>query len=247
MDRTNKLNVFNRLFSENDISFFESYEAECGRLAQKAKAYEKDYKQLYMELKGKITRYEFASGGQGLHRGFYCPSPILDIITGNLSKGKLLKTLTAKSKPTYTFGFDQQNALVIVENGLEKEIILHKEKLETGIKFSDSLAISAITECVYQNGKICAYLVGSYDSINRRVVNSYQETYTYLNDLLSIVKTTQFESFMRPPILKQEEYHFQQDSAGFLSSYTVTEFDRGEIKKSVWEGHSFKVNIKRKA
>ena len=47
------------------------------------------------------------SSGSSLHRGYFCPNPIADIICGNVNRGVLLKNVaSAKSKITHKYKFN---------------------------------------------------------------------------------------------------------------------------------------------
>jgi hypothetical protein len=47
------------------------------------------------------------------------------------------------------------------------------------------------------------------------------------------------------PLLQHQQYHFEHDAGGYLSKYTVIEFDGQTAKKSVWDDHLFDVKIRR--
>ena len=48
-----------------------------------------------------------------LTRGYLCSSPIYDIVTGNCSRGKIIKRISKLKKITYEYGFDKNNNLII--------------------------------------------------------------------------------------------------------------------------------------
>lgn len=53
--------------------------------------YEPCYDKLFDYAQSAICSTEYGRGGEFFHRGYYCPSPILDIIVGNANRGKLIK------------------------------------------------------------------------------------------------------------------------------------------------------------
>lgn len=38
-----------------------------------------------------IIRFEYAKGGESIHRGYYCPSLVYDLVVGNVKRGRLYK------------------------------------------------------------------------------------------------------------------------------------------------------------
>lgn len=47
--------------------------------------------QSHASINQEIIKVEYTKGGETIHRGFYCPSLVKDLIVGNLKRGKLLK------------------------------------------------------------------------------------------------------------------------------------------------------------
>lgn len=60
--------------------------------------------------------YQYTIGGETLHRGYYCPSLIKDIVIGNCNRGRLVRNTKKAKKITYEYGIcDNQLSL----NGME--------------------------------------------------------------------------------------------------------------------------------
>lgn len=89
-------------------------------------------------------RFEYSSGGETLHRGYYCPSPVDDLIFGGCRRGKLLKRLTKRTNPSYRYEFAADSRMLFVDKlcTCEKEVIVHENNSEIGLTIS-SAAISA--------------------------------------------------------------------------------------------------------
>ena len=51
------------------------------------------YRSTFEQISKTVVRREQATGGGTMHRGFYCPSIVEDIIIGNINRGKLIKRL----------------------------------------------------------------------------------------------------------------------------------------------------------
>lgn len=223
------------------------YMLDCQRLAETANLYKDRCQLLYDELSNSVNKYEFSSGGEVLHRGYYCPSPIIDIVVGNGKRGKNIKALNAKSKPTYRYGFDSQNNLILVDilHLNEKEIIISNGNIETGICFSNDFGITALSESHYEN-QIVSYVYCSYSSFANCVGDYRKEVYQYSSEGLEVFDMFYFFNNKHAPILQHEQYHFQHDDNGYISKYTVTEYDGENIKDSMLQGHEFHPIIKRK-
>lgn len=219
---------------------------ECQRISDIATQY-KDKCQFYFEeLCHKVVREEYSVGGEVLHRGYYCPSPIYDIVVGNANRGKLLKRQTSRSNPTYKYGFDMNDNLITISQSYNNEFIIWNGETEIGISFSKDFGIEHISECFYNGRQIQSYVFCLYNQNENHIVQYQRENYEYSEFGL---KTADFMNFFeneKPPILQHDKYHFQHDNEGFLSKYTVVEYDGDSIKDSVWKNHVFDVNIERK-
>ena len=85
----------------------EEYRALCEELNTIDRQYRGSVQEIYEEGLRQVVRRQYARGGCTLQRGYYCPSPVLDIIAGNKDRGRLLKnspensliTCTASMKP----------------------------------------------------------------------------------------------------------------------------------------------------
>ena len=120
------------------------------------------------QFNSKVIHKQYGFGGELLHRGYYCPSKIFDIVVGNVSRGKITKKMPVGRDPSFTFGFDSQNRLILVEQPGLSEIIYYKEQSEIGIAISDDMTIQSLSECHFLGEKIDSYQ-GYYDYIWRKV------------------------------------------------------------------------------
>lgn len=221
----------------------ETFIIECNRLAEIVEQYRGECQLIYERLKNEAVREKFAVGGEKIHRGFYCPSPIIDVV-GNANRGKLLKRLTARSKPTYRYSFDRDGRLIIAEHGGYKEIIIRRDDVETGILFTKKWGIYAVSECIYNGEKIQSYVFGLYDE-GEKCINEYsKETYEYSENGLETVDWRRFSNYLGRQTLEHEKYHFSHKD-GYLSQYKVVEYDGDTPKDSVYNDRVFDVYVKR--
>lgn len=229
--------------------------------------YEKDkyFKSLYNSYKNKldyfydkakkqVVRKEYARGGETIHRGFYCPSPVQDIIVGNCKRGKLVKK--PRKIPDYEYWFDDNNHLILVEqictynikipstiellfyNDIAVNSILYQEnKFDSEEEFQ----ISFLTKCIYENG-----LIKNYDFAS--VFNPLQdhaeicceiETENFEYDDKLLVSSTLESYNFDVKILSQNKYFYNYDGNRKMISYTTEEYDNGKRISSIWDNHSF--------
>ncbi|XEC94050.1 hypothetical protein AB6A23_22320 [Paenibacillus tarimensis] len=58
--------------------------------------------QLRVAAEKNIVRLAYSKGGEVIHRGFYCPSPVMDIIIGGMKRGRLFKKKIPNWANTHT-------------------------------------------------------------------------------------------------------------------------------------------------
>ena len=68
---------------------------------------------LFQKADHDTCRREYSRGGQTIHRGFYSPSR-MDMVTGGMHRGNLLKGLPRSFKNLYEYHFDSQDRLIRV-------------------------------------------------------------------------------------------------------------------------------------
>lgn len=229
---------------------------------EKSKEYCIEYEYYIMHIheftqhaKTLICRKEYAKGGVCLHRGYYCPSPILDLVTGNCNRGHLIKNVKRSSKYSYEYCFDNDNHLICVnkyENNIqmpfkciESELLIYSKDSVLSIIYelllNGVINIIAISKCVYNDGNIERYDYALFFS-NEETVDCIEiktEKYDYHNNKIStcIVEEYNFNA----KILRRNKYYLNYNEEDFLVSYTVKEYD-GEIEKStIWDNHVFYV------
>jgi ferredoxin-thioredoxin reductase catalytic subunit len=76
--------------------------------------YENKFSQLRTSTEKEVARFEYSKGGETIHRGYHCPSLVLDLIVGNAKRGRLLKRKPEFGKYSYEYGFDIENRLIRV-------------------------------------------------------------------------------------------------------------------------------------
>lgn len=190
----------------HELSQTEAYQQSCqrflaerDRLVKIATRLMSDPKQLKSEFEAAIVRTETASGSKHLHRGFYCPSLIQDIVVVGTKRGRLLKRVTSRTFPCNEYGFNANGQLILCENLVRKtrgdteclivasrEFLFYEKNRIYGITMDSHGYLQTVTEEVFQEGKRIYYLNGlctSFDGvIDCRSISC--EYYSYDRDVL---------------------------------------------------------------
>lgn len=116
--------------------------------------YENEYENMEMEVKRKCVKHSYSRGGLMLHRGFYCPSPIIEKICGNVNRGRIVCNPT---KSHYKYYFDNEEKLICVEKKERdikpaKEFLIYQDNVVFSVAFDcTGTVIHLVTKCVYNN------------------------------------------------------------------------------------------------
>ncbi len=265
--------------------------------------YENKLDYFYNQAENQVVKKEYARGGECIHRGFYCPSPVLDIIVGNCKRGKLVKK--PRKQPDYEYWFDSHNRLILskqryIENSIPpiielifynsnciNSVLYQKNEFNSQYKFN----ISLLTKCVFENELIKSYDCAELNAhlINNKEINNLsnifysnietelkkhlltnklispylqQKGYHYsknyenncykrlcyniqsenfeYNDQVLISSTLANYNFDLQ-IMTQEQYFYNYDSNGNITSYTSETWGNGKQIPCIWDGHVFKV------
>ncbi len=143
---------------------------ERDRLVKLAEHYLSQIDRYKSDFEAAIVRTEYASGCRYLHRGYYCPSLIQDIVVVNVKRGKLLKRFTARTKTCWEYGFNAKGQLIRSEHLVTKQIagdeclvvatrefLFYEENRIYGITVHSNGTPESITEEIYQDGKCIRY------------------------------------------------------------------------------------------
>lgn len=172
------------------------------------------------------------SSGSNLYRGYFCPSPVEDIVIGKTKRGKLTKKLSKRGN-SKKYLFNENNELIAVlgytdEKHNSTEAIINSGNIEHGVYyFNDMLTI--FCECIYnENGQIIMYtkcILYPFKDIKRDanpITEINQQKYEYKDGLL--VRCT-MRDVVASPFEKRliiggnREYCFDSDK-GKYKAYT---------------------------
>lgn len=206
--------------------------------------------QISQDLEAISVRTEIA-GTSDLHRGFYCPSLVYDIVIGNVKRGKPLKRMTTRSKQYYIYGFDQNDQMVwckVYYSGIHTytEYFIYEGNSRYGFMLDKQNCLHVATQEQFENGKIVSFLYGLCCGFGGELVwnELRQEDYHYDGNGL------QFCDWfcMRPMLLRleHERYMFEREN-GYLKRYYVEELIGFEETEVVSKSPIYNVLVERKA
>lgn len=235
------LNITNNRLAGREANDID-HNAECERFNEIALKHIGKVDDEYKEAVESAVTVKYAAGGT-LHRGYFCPSPVLDIIVGNNKRGSIRKS---SKGATHKYYFDKEGRIIAVDTiGISKEVIFHSDGGSLGLSFDIEGEMNLIVECRYSNKFIVEYTEAEYWEHDKDVNFYYKQSYEYLDGKLNSVETYDFVP--ETNLLQHNKYIFTHDKKGYLSTYKVIEYEDGEIKKGFWDDTTFKVYVKRKA
>lgn len=191
---------------------------ECARAQQFLGNRQKQVALHFYEAEQAVINREYALGGDMLHRGFYCPSIIIDSIARNAKRGKLLHSNRAKGTPSFCYGFDESDRLITVSHANEHELIWYENGVEVGITFSETQSgsnICYLSECVYENNRIQSYSFFHALPDASRIAFMTRELYEYTETHMRVC----FVQFCndKPWMLDKCHYEFSIEDGCFIT------------------------------
>ena len=215
-----------RLFTEKCVQLFETAQ----RLIP-------EYDALQAACQKHTVREELAVQCRYLYRGFYCPSPVYDLIVGNARRGNILKKPNKKSKPTHRYGFDDSGRLIWCQNNEHKcyEYLVYEGSQVYGLSFDATGTFLSISEETYAGGNLISFYVADFYAAHPFECILKAELYEHDNLGLCTTKLFDFTPpFVSIPDFMKEwrtqellcqphchcigNYHFERKD-GMLASY----------------------------
>lgn len=111
------------------------------------------------------AREEYTVNSRYLHRGYYCPSPFLDILIDNTRKGKLRAGPAKRKKISNRYLYDSEDKLFLVESyvpnrfDLSREFIWSENNKRYGLLFYESGELFGISIEIFDYGKLQNYMI----------------------------------------------------------------------------------------
>ena len=63
------------------------------------------------------------------------PSIIADIVVGGVKRGRLLRRVTTRSRPSFRYGFDADDRLIYAESSFDREVIIRVGQTAVTLSF----------------------------------------------------------------------------------------------------------------
>lgn len=192
-----------------------------------------------------IVRIETSIDG-GLHRGFYCPSKIIDLVTGNVKRGKISQRASLGGKSYFLYNFNQEGLLVLIENysrgeKLYTEYLFYDGNYVYGITLGNEGDIKQISEEKYENKKIIHYKIAHF--LQGKGLEISCEKYNYDKDGLYCCISHVY--YPLPNVYYQTIRLFERED-GYLSGYSTIDAPLNRYPEDEKPQH-YKVSIKRQA
>ena len=206
--------------------------------------YSNSYEQLLEATMKPTLEKQYGRGGECIHRGYYCPSPVKDILIGNLNRGKLLKTQRSAGTADYCFYFDKDKLVMVDKYAVfpergrvlySREFILRDGDIEIASTYefrrSGHIELTGISICKFipinkvqrSSGKLLQYIhllffVNTIDGITftPKSVETNIETYAY-NNYGHLVSS--HIDIVSPGYTDMLSYCYECDEEGRLLSY----------------------------
>ena len=174
---------------ENQMMYFTSILDEFKELIA---LYSNLFPELIEQTRSKISHASFAQGGDCVHRGIYCPSPILSLLAG-CNAGFEIESSEQATGNFFKYLFDAEGQLIGVshydlqdssEIPDEIEFIIRMGLDEYGISFyNDWNEITRVSKVTFhENGQPKYYAVSNYDESEPDLMFLHYEEYVYKDD-----------------------------------------------------------------
>lgn len=193
---------------------------------------------------------EYGRGGGTLHRGFYCPSPVRDIIVGGCDRGRLVRKPRSDLPVDYVYLKEGDKLRIVDKYEIDRnniphihlrEFIIHYETEEIAPTYSmdfDSHDFRYISLCRYDfSGRIIKYLtiVPNFSLAGDKLVVTKNkkrcyftgEQYSY-NEETGLLDTVVYGDKLNA-FISEYSYRFFQDENGKLVSYQ--DIERGTLRE----------------
>ncbi|MCF2941899.1 hypothetical protein L1N85_26625 [Paenibacillus alkaliterrae] len=199
--------------------------------------------ELRASVEKEVVRLEYSKGGETIHRGYYCPSPVLDLIVGGKKRGRLFKKKIPEfGSYSYEYGFDKDDRLIRVKginefttpnSRFDEEYLIYRKNIVYGVEFDHLGKLHVVSKCAYNNGNIIKY----EQSVCWMEIDAdlYYEEYTYENNKLSEVHVF----YNIEPLLgiySESRYLVDQDEDAKIIRLTG-----GKIVNDVWQKDVYEI------
>ena len=247
-DRSSFLNQWRKSPEYKEIC--NQQKKECDRLVHIAQQLYANIDAIKDFAERASIRTELAVGGN-IHRSVYCPSPIIDIVIGNVSRGRLLKRAISSSKVSHQFQFDREGYLLIsktlsVNMPDTIEYTVRQGNRIYGLTVDPYYGPTYISEEFFADQKLILYryanLIREDNSLGCLTLHS--ESYHYDNLGLKSSDWVDYQAVINS--CDFWHYEFEREN-GYLSTYKAIEKPFDEDQELLSALPTYIIRLKRKA
>ena len=184
--------------------------------------------------------------GATLHRGYYYPSPVYDLLVGNEKRGSLRTKPTRSKNISHRYFFDKSDKLVRIDRFYQErvsgtEYLCYDGNRILGFTIDRSGFLAAVSEEVYEGNRLDSFsLMNCYFINEQYVCFEYREEHYYYNT----VGLRRFRYIYLSPdsgYFVNNMYQLEQED-GFLTSYQQIDPEQSGGMQTV-----YKISKRRKA
>lgn len=210
------------------------------------------YEDKQEELRGVYERrvhYRKYGKSIAMFGGFYCPSAIEDLVVSNVNKGKLYKNAPLSLTGKVEYDYDKNGQLIMSKWYKDNkkvraiEFFIYCTKSVIRVYYNcgaekDNLA--DIVWQVYENELLTSCERVEFE-MEGNIIETYVEKYKYSENILKECwrENYQFDIEDEPLFLPKEQYLFEADDDGKISSYCYKQWwgdmERNDSGEHVWQ------------
>lgn len=198
-------------------------------------------------------REELGSRSKHLHRGVYCPSPVLDILITNSKRGRILVKPSERSHITNRYVYDTEDRLLYIDSYIDdrmisSEYLLYQNNIVYGVTVGMNGRLMSVTEEEYAGGKLQSYIWAFYSGEELNLNCNQMDCEKYYYDDKGLLDWDYYQIYFSwekeapSGFIKHKRYRFTREE-GYLKSFTLVNNDGSLIEDSSVN----EIKLKRKA
>lgn len=198
----------------------------------------------------RLAREEFCTNST-LHRGFYHPSPVYDILVGNTQRGCLKKRLSPNKLFTHRYLYNNDGILTCIETYFQSKVayveyLFYGENQRIGVTIDREMRLAAVSEEVFDDGHIITFSL-----MNCVLRGEDYECFNFQTEIYHYDATGLIECELRKlsPVSMHftDERYFWEREDGYLTAYTNISSSHGQRRYLVKKKRKAKINLKEMA
>lgn len=189
--------------------------------------YKDHFDELVKQTLKQTVRYDYASGGESIHRGYYCPSPVLDKLIGGYNRGKKIQKPRMNAPHYYKYYFDDCNRMIRCDNYIHEkcyatEFVIIEDNIIFGISFNtnDNLTGLLSMEQYLDSGTLDKYITVLPDlytgNENHSIYSSEKYEYDESNTLRKVIYAS---GIPKLNLISEENYYVVYDDNQIIAGF----------------------------